>query len=88
MSPDLRVRTKSGAEYLIKKREDGHTYVKRTGPHSPGINYDAYPDDAWHPITAYYMPEEPDGEERATFALSDGLRMTTPVVSIEPLGDD
>jgi hypothetical protein len=74
----VKVETSSGAVYHY---DTDKSRVTRTGPHSPGINYDAVPDGEWHDVAIYTEPEV--GESWA-LVLGEGLlRVTTKVVSIE-----
>lgn len=74
----VKVETASGATYHY---DVDKSRVTRTGPHSPGINYDAVPDDEWHRVKFY---TEPEVGERWSLILGDSTwRLTTEVVSIE-----
>lgn len=74
----VRVETASGATYHY---DVDKSRVTRTGPHSPGINYDTVPDGEWHGVALY---REPEVGERWRLVLNDStFRVTTRVVSIE-----
>lgn len=74
----IRLTTESGAIYHldVERRR-----VTRTGPHSPGIDYDTVPDDAWHDLVAWSTPTV--GESLRLRIVGGKFRTTTPVTTIE-----
>lgn len=83
----LRFATESGAVYEI---DYSNARVRRTGPFSPGIDYDRVPDDSWERVIA--LTDIAVGKSVGISLTGSLFRWTTPVTEIleveAPDGDD
>ena len=77
----IRFTTESGAEYVIRSRDDVREMTRLSGPFSPGIDYDVLPDTQWHELVRFVGVEV---GKPATMILAAGkVRVTTNVVSVD-----